>query len=43
MNKKRKFVTILLIVAVTAGLMLTAHLLVNYFDIIEVAKKLHGG
>jgi hypothetical protein len=47
MNKKaeskKKVVNILIGVAVIAGLLLTAHMLVNYFDIVEVLKKIHGG
>ncbi len=47
MNRKvelrKKIVNTLILVAVIAGLLLTAHILVNYFNIVEVVKKIHGG
>ncbi len=47
MNRKvelrKKIVNTLILVAVLAGLLLTVHILVNYFNIVEVVKKIHGG
>jgi hypothetical protein len=40
---KKKIVTAIIIVAATAGVLLSAHLLVNYFHIVEVIKAIHGG
>ncbi len=42
-ESRKKIVNILVVVAVVAGLLLTAHILVNYFNIVEVVKKIHGG
>jgi hypothetical protein len=41
-NKKKVVKAIIWIVAILA-LMGTAHILVNYFDIVEVLKAIHGG
>ena len=41
MNKK--ILCIAIWVVVIAGLLLTTHVLVNNFHIVEVIKKLHGG
>ena len=40
---KKKLITALLVIAGIAALMLTAHVLVNYFNIVEVIKAMHGG
>ena len=40
---RKKAVKVLVWIVVIAGLLLTAHLLVNYFDIQEVVRKIHGG
>ena len=42
-ERRRKVVATLIIVAVVAGLLLTAHMLVNNFNLVEVLKKMHGG
>ncbi|HSK87865.1 MAG TPA: hypothetical protein VK880_05885 [Anaerolineales bacterium] len=42
-GSKKKIVNIVIAVVVVAGLMLTAHILVNYFNIAEVIKGIHGG
>jgi hypothetical protein len=39
---KKKVVTTLIVVAVTIGMVLTARILVNNFDIMEFLKRLHG-
>lgn len=40
---KNKIVRIVIWVVVIAGLLLTAHILVNNFHILDVIKALHGG
>jgi hypothetical protein len=40
---KKTVVKVIIVVAVILGLMLTAHILVNYFNIVQVIKALHGG
>lgn len=40
---KKKMITALIAIVVIAGLLLTAHILVNYFNIVEVIKAVHGG
>jgi hypothetical protein len=40
---QKKVITALIVIAVAAGLMLSAHVLVNYFNIVEVIKAMHGG
>lgn len=40
---RKKIVNIVIALVVIAGLMLTAHILVNYFNIAEVIKGIHGG
>ena len=40
---RKKIAKVVIWVVVVAGLMLTAHILVNYFDLFEFVKKLHGG
>ena len=40
---RKKVTKVLIWVVVIAGLLLTAHVLVNNFDILEVVRKLHGG
>ncbi len=40
---RRKIVKVMVWIVVILGLMLTAHFLVNYFNIIEVLKAMHGG
>jgi hypothetical protein len=43
-NKNRKkFITVAIWILVIAGIMATAHILVNYFNIVEVLKVMHGG
>ena len=39
---KRIVVTVVVLVVI-AGLMLTAHLLVNRFDLVGVVRTMHGG
>ena len=40
---RKRVVTALITIGVILGLMLTAHILVNYFDLVGVLKALHGG
>lgn len=40
---RKKIVNIVIALVVIAGLMLTAHILVNYFNITDVIKGIHGG
>ena len=40
---KKKIVSSVIVVAAVAGLLLTAHILVNYFNILDVIKAVHGG
>ncbi len=40
---KKKVLTVLVVIVVIAGLLLTAHLLVNTFNIMAVMKSMHGG
>jgi hypothetical protein len=42
-NNKKKFVKIAIWVVVIIGLMATMHILVNYFNFVEVIKAIHGG
>ena len=40
---RRKIVKVVVWVIVIIGLLATTHILVNYFDLFEFVKKLHGG
>ena len=40
---KKKVVKVVVWIVVFAGLLLTMHILVNNFQILEVLKQLHGG
>ncbi|HLB45655.1 MAG TPA: hypothetical protein VJL59_01390 [Anaerolineales bacterium] len=40
---KKKVLTTLIVLVAMAGLLLTAHVLVNYFNIVDVARSIHGG
>lgn len=40
---RKKVMKIVIWVVVIAGLLLTMHILVNNFHILEALKKLHGG
>jgi hypothetical protein len=40
---RKKVMKIVVWVVVIAGLLLTMHILVNNFQILEALKKLHGG
>jgi len=40
---KKKIVVILIMLAAITGLLLTAHVLVNYFDLVGIIKSVHGG
>lgn len=40
---KKKIVMALIVLVVIAGLLLTAHVLVNYFDLVGILKTMHGG
>jgi hypothetical protein len=40
---RKKVVTVVVWVVVIAGLLLTAHVLVNYFDLPGFLRTLHGG
>ncbi len=42
-NSKKKIVNVVIAVVVIAGLLATAHILVNYFNIVEVIRAIHGG
>ena len=41
-ERRRKVIATLIIVVVVAGLLLTAYILVNNFNLVEVLKKMHG-
>jgi len=43
METRKKVMKIVISVVVIAGLLLTMHILVNNFHVLEVLKKLHGG
>ena len=47
MNKnielRKRIVTTLIMAVVIAGLLLTAHVLVNYFDLSGFLQRIHGG
>ena len=40
---KKKIVNTLIVFAVIAALMLTAHLMVNYFNLSDIVRTIHGG
>jgi uncharacterized membrane protein YeiB len=40
---KKKFMKVVIWAVVILALMGTAHILVNYFDIVTVLKAIHGG
>jgi hypothetical protein len=40
---RKKIVKVVFVLAVIAALMLSAHLLVNYFNISDVMQSIHGG
>jgi hypothetical protein len=40
---KKKIVKVVVWVVVVLALMATAHILVNYFDFVEIIKAIHGG
>ncbi len=40
---RKKIVKVVIWVIVIAGLLLTAHVLVNYFDLLGFLRTLHGG
>jgi hypothetical protein len=40
---RKKIVKIAIWTAVILALMVTTHILVNYFDLFEFLRKLHGG
>jgi hypothetical protein len=40
---RKKIVKVAIGVVVILALMVTAHILVNYFNIVEVLKAIHGG
>ena len=40
---KNKLVKVVIWIVVIAGLLFTAHTLVNYFDLFNFVRKLHGG
>jgi hypothetical protein len=42
-DNKKKIVKIAIWVVVILALMVTMHILVNYFDLFEFIQKLHGG
>ena len=43
-NETRKnVVKAVIVIVVIAGLMLTAHVLVNYFNIVDIVRRVHGG
>jgi hypothetical protein len=43
LQTRKKIVNVVIAIVVIAGLMLTMHILVNYFNIVEIARKIHGG
>ena len=42
-DNKKKIVKVVIWIVVILALMGTAHILVNYFNIVEVLKAIHGG
>jgi hypothetical protein len=40
---KKKIFRIVIWAVVIIGLLSTVHILVNYFDVLEVVKAIHGG
>jgi hypothetical protein len=40
---KNRLVKVVIWIVVIAALLLTIHTLVNYFDLFEFVRKLHGG
>ncbi len=42
-DNKKRIVRIIVLVVVILALMGTVHILVNYFDMFEFLRKLHGG
>jgi hypothetical protein len=40
---KNKLVRVVIWIVVIAGVLFTIHTLVNYFDLFEFVRKLHGG
>ncbi len=42
-DTKKKIMKVVVWVVVILGLMLTMHILVNYFDMFQFLKSLHGG
>ena len=40
---KNKLMKVVIWMVVIAGLLFTIHTLVNYFDLFEFVRKLHGG
>jgi len=40
---RKNIVKAVVVIVVIAGLMLTAHILVNYFNIVEIMRRVHGG
>jgi len=40
---KKKILRITIWVVVIAGLLLTTHILVNYFNLVGIIKAIHGG
>ena len=40
---RKKIVKAVVVVVIIAGVMLTAHILVNYFDWAGIARAVHGG
>ena len=42
-DNKKKIVKVIVWVVVIAAVLATMHILVNYFDLIEFLRKLHGG
>ena len=42
-DSKKKIVKVVVWIVVILALMVTMHILVNYFDMFEFLRKLHGG
>lgn len=42
-DSKKRIMKVVVWVVVILALMLTMHILVNYFDMFEFLRKLHGG
>ena len=40
---RKNIVKAVIVIVVIAGLMLTAHVLVNYFNIVDIVRRVHGG